>query len=74
MASNSASPAAFASDSTDQRITVPADVIGEWWRGRTDVRARILESVDVEPLTEAARQMRAVESQRRPPHGLRKDS
>lgn len=37
----------------DQRITVPADVIGEWWRGRTDVRERILESVDVEPLTEA---------------------
>ena len=38
---------------TDQRITVPADVIGEWWRGRTDVRDAILESVDVEPLTEA---------------------
>ena len=37
----------------DQRITVPADVIGEWWRGRTDVRERILESVDVEPLSEA---------------------
>jgi predicted nucleic acid-binding protein len=35
-----------------QRITVPADVIGEWWRGRTDVRDTILESVDVEPLTE----------------------
>jgi predicted nucleic acid-binding protein len=37
----------------DQRITVPADVIGEWWRGRTDVRDQIIESVDVEPLTEA---------------------
>lgn len=37
----------------DQRITVPADVVGEWWRGRTDVRDSILESVDVEPLTEA---------------------
>ena len=35
----------------DQRITVPADVVGEWWRGRTDLRAAILESVDVEPLT-----------------------
>ena len=37
----------------DQPITVPADVIGEWWRGRTDLRDNILESVDVEPLTEA---------------------
>lgn len=36
---------------TDQRITVPADVVGEWWRGRTDLRDAILESVDVEPLT-----------------------
>jgi predicted nucleic acid-binding protein len=36
----------------DQPITVPADVVGEWWRGRTDLRVRILESVDVEPLTE----------------------
>ena len=36
----------------DQHITVPADVVGEWWRGRTDVREAILESVDVEPLTE----------------------
>jgi predicted nucleic acid-binding protein len=38
---------------TDQPITVPACVVGEWWRGRTDVREAILESVDVEPLTEA---------------------
>jgi predicted nucleic acid-binding protein len=38
---------------TDQAITVPADVVGEWWRGRTDLRASILDSVDVEPLTEA---------------------
>jgi rRNA-processing protein FCF1 len=37
----------------DQRLTVPADVVGEWWRGRTDLREAILESVDVEPLTEA---------------------
>lgn len=36
----------------DQRITVPADVVGEWWRGRTDVRDAILASVDVEPLSE----------------------
>lgn len=36
----------------DLRITVPADVVGEWWRGRTDVRDAILDAVDVEPLTE----------------------
>ena len=35
----------------DQPLTVPADVVGEWWRGRTDLRESILESVDVEPLT-----------------------
>ena len=35
-----------------QRITVPADVVGEWWRGRTDLRELILASVDVEPLSE----------------------
>ncbi len=37
----------------DQCITVPADVVGEWWRGRTDMRDSILASIDVEPLTEA---------------------
>lgn len=37
----------------DQPITVPADVVGEWWRGRTDLRERILDSVDIEPLTTA---------------------
>ena len=36
----------------DQRITIPADVIAEWWRGRSDVRDAILACVDVEPLTE----------------------
>ena len=36
----------------NQTITVPADVVGEWWRGRTDVREAMLLSVDVEPLTE----------------------
>jgi predicted nucleic acid-binding protein len=37
----------------DQPITVPADVVAEWWRGRTDLRDSILEGVDIEPLTEA---------------------
>lgn len=37
----------------DQSIIVPADVVGEWWRGRTDLRENILEAVDVEPLSEA---------------------
>lgn len=36
---------------TDQPITVPADVVAEWWRGRTDLGDAILASVDVEPLT-----------------------
>jgi len=35
---------------TDQPITVPAAVVGEWWRGHTDLRDRILEAVDIEPL------------------------
>jgi hypothetical protein len=35
----------------DQPITVPADVVGEWWRGRTDLREAILASLDVEPLS-----------------------
>ncbi len=41
---------AYAS-ANDVGITVPAVVIGEWWRGRTDVRDRVLRCVDVEPLT-----------------------
>lgn len=32
------------------RITVPVPVVVEWWRGRTDFRARLLEAVDVQPL------------------------
>lgn len=36
---------------TDQTITVPADVVGEWWRGRTALRDAILAAIDVEPLT-----------------------
>lgn len=35
------------------RITVPADVVAEWWRGRTDARELILAGVTVEPLTKA---------------------
>jgi predicted nucleic acid-binding protein len=34
-------------------ITVPAAVIGEWWRGRTDLRDAIRLSVHIEPLTDA---------------------
>jgi hypothetical protein len=36
-----------------QVITVPADVVGEWWRGRTELREDILDAVHVEPLTAA---------------------
>ena len=35
------------------RVTVPAAVVVEWWRGRTDFAEDILASVDVEPLDEA---------------------
>ena len=35
------------------RITVPAAVVTEWWRSRTDVRERILAAVRVEPLSES---------------------
>jgi hypothetical protein len=31
---------------------VPADVVAEWWRGRSDIREHILASVVVEALTE----------------------
>jgi predicted nucleic acid-binding protein len=34
------------------RITVPAAVVTEWWRGRSDWREAILAAVRVEPLTE----------------------
>jgi predicted nucleic acid-binding protein len=33
-------------------ITVPAPVLGEWWRGRTDLRDLIRTSVRIEPLTD----------------------
>lgn len=32
-------------------ITVPAPVVTEWWRGRTDIRQDILQSVVIEELT-----------------------
>jgi predicted nucleic acid-binding protein len=35
------------------RITVPAAVIGEWWRGQRGPAARILDAVHIEPLTES---------------------
>lgn len=31
---------------------VPADVVAEWWRGRSDIREYILGSVVIEPLSE----------------------
>ena len=37
-----------------QRLAVlaaPVPVIAEWWRGRTDVRERMLDVVNVEPLS-----------------------
>ena len=34
----------------EMEIFVPGDVIAEWWRGRTDVRERILAGVTVEPV------------------------
>ena len=33
-------------------ITVPAVVVAEWWRGRSDIREAVLESVDIEPMTD----------------------
>jgi predicted nucleic acid-binding protein len=35
------------------RITVPAAVVTEWWRSRTDIREGILAAVRVEPLSES---------------------
>ena len=34
------------------RITVPAAVVAEWWRGRSDLREAILAAVRVEPLSD----------------------
>jgi predicted nucleic acid-binding protein len=33
------------------RVTIPAPVLGEWWRSRTDVREAICLSSQIEPLT-----------------------
>jgi len=33
------------------RITVPAAVISEWWRGRSDLRERIVAAVRIEALS-----------------------
>ena len=33
------------------RLLVPVPVVVEWWRARTDVRERILDAVNVEPLS-----------------------
>jgi hypothetical protein len=32
-------------------ITIPSPVLGEWWRGRTQLREAIISSVRIEPLT-----------------------
>ncbi len=32
------------------RVTIPTPVLGEWWRGRTDLRDAICASSHVEPL------------------------
>ena len=34
-------------------VTVPAPVVAEWWRGRTDAREILLRGVRVEPLDSA---------------------
>jgi hypothetical protein len=33
-------------------IVIPAPVLGEWWRGQTELRQAIVRSVRIEPLTE----------------------
>jgi predicted nucleic acid-binding protein len=32
-------------------VTIPTPVLGEWWRGRTDLREAICASSHIEPLT-----------------------
>jgi len=32
-------------------ITIPTVVVGEWWRGRTDIREALLGSARIEPLS-----------------------
>ncbi|MBX3192580.1 MAG: PIN domain-containing protein [Labilithrix sp.] len=53
-------------------IAVPMPVILEWWRGRNDVRERILRAVSIEPLSlpiakaagEALAELRSVDARR----------
>jgi predicted nucleic acid-binding protein len=33
-------------------VTVPANVVAEWWRGRNDARVQILEALEVEVMDE----------------------
>lgn len=33
-------------------ITIPSAVVAEWWRGRTDVRDKLLSFLFIEPLSE----------------------
>lgn len=35
------------------RITVPADAVAEWWRGRSELRVNILARLQIEPVTVA---------------------
>lgn len=37
--------------STGAKITVPAVVVGEWWRGQRGPAARVLDAVHVEPVS-----------------------
>ena len=50
---------AFLVKAREDRIVpvVPADVVTEWWRGRSERRQAILAFVRVEPLTEALAQV-----------------
>jgi predicted nucleic acid-binding protein len=42
-----------AATQSSARITVPAVILTEWWRGRASARmARLLEGVEIEPLTD----------------------
>jgi hypothetical protein len=34
-------------------VTAPSVVVAEWWRGRTDVRVRILRGLYIEPLDDS---------------------
>ena len=38
--------------SDELEVVVPGAVVAEWWRGRTDLRERILAAINVEPVDE----------------------